>query len=152
MIGFPSQPRRLQSGALVYRVDRRNRKQVLLVRKRRSKRWGIPKGTAQPHLSLAENAAKEVFEETGVKGEVQPNSIGMFHAVKRAALGEQILEIWVYLLRATETTADFPEADVRETKWVGCRQAARQIAEPVLADLCRQLADGSLGPKAKPQP
>ena len=81
MIGFPSQPRRLQSGALVYRVDRRNRKQVLLVRKRRSKRWGIPKGTAQPHLSLAENAAKEVFEETGVKGEVQPNSIGMVHAV-----------------------------------------------------------------------
>jgi len=150
MIGFSSQTRRLQSGALVYRVDRRNRKQVLLVRKRRSKRWGIPKGGAQPHLSLAENAAKEAFEETGIKGEVQPVSIGMYRAIKRAALGKHVLEIWVYLLRATETCADFPESEIRETKWVGCRQAARQIAEPVLADLCLQLADGSLGPKTKP--
>lgn len=135
---------RLQSGALVYRIDPRNRREVLLVRKRRSKRWGIPKGTAEPHLSLAENAAKEVFEETGVTGVVAPNSIGMFRAMKRAPKGRQILEIWVYLLRAMDATKDFPESDERETKWVECKKAAAQIGEPVLAELCRQLDAGDL--------
>jgi ADP-ribose pyrophosphatase YjhB (NUDIX family) len=138
----------LQSGALVYRIDRRNRRQVLLVRKRRSKRWGIPKGTAEPHLSLAQNAAKEVFEETGVKGTLEPHSIGMFRTTKRAPQGKQILEIWVYLLRALETTKDFPESGERETKWVECRKAALQIGEPLLADLCLQLDAGVLGEDA----
>src|SRR5215469_12686659 len=135
---------RLQSGALVYRFDRRNRREVLLVRKRRSKRWGIPKGTAEPHLSLAENAAKEVFEETGVTGVVEPHSVGTFRAVKRAPKGDRIPEIWVYLLRATGSTKDFPESGERETKWVECKKAARQIGEPVLAELCRQLDAGLL--------
>jgi ADP-ribose pyrophosphatase YjhB (NUDIX family) len=146
MTGFLSPKPRLQSGALVYRVSGHNRRQVLLVRKMRSKRWGIPKGTAQPNLSLAQNAAKEVFEETGVSGIVEPNSVGMFRAVKRTPVGEQILEIWVYFLRATESTKDFPESGKRETKWVGCKQAAGMIAEPVLVDLCMQLETGVPGP------
>jgi ADP-ribose pyrophosphatase YjhB (NUDIX family) len=149
MAEFLSRKPRLQSGALVYRVTGRNRREVLLVRKRRSKRWGIPKGTAKPYLSLAQNAAKEVFEETGVIGVMQPNSIGKFHAVKRAPVGQQILEVWLYLLRATESKKDFPESGERETKWVGCKKAAEQLGEPVLAELCRQLETGTLGESAK---
>lgn len=149
MAELSSRKPRLQSGALVYRVTGRNRRQVLLVRKRRSKGWGIPKGTAKPYLSLAQNAAKEVFEETGVMGVVEPNSIGMFHAVKRATVGQQVLEVWLYLLRATDSTKDFPESGERETKWVGCKKAAQQLAEPVLAELCRQLDSGALGDHAK---
>ena len=148
MTGFSSRAPRLQSGALVYRVTERNRRQVLLVRKRRSKRWGIPKGTAKPYLSLAQNAAKEVFEETGVIGVVEPNSIGMFRAMKRAPVGHQVLEVWLYLLRATDSTVDFPESGERETKWVGCKKAAQQLAEPVLVELCRQLSSGTLGESA----
>jgi len=82
-------------------------------------------------------------------GVVEPNSIGMFHAMKRAPVGQQVLEVWLYLLRATNSTKDFPESGERETKWVGCKKAAKQLAEPMLAELCRQLDSGALGDRTK---
>src|SRR5215469_15060932 len=64
----------LQSGVLAFRRDGNGEPLVLLISKRRSKKWGIPKGRAEPHLSLHENAAKEAFEEAGVIGHIAPAS------------------------------------------------------------------------------
>src|SRR5579862_6790928 len=57
----------IQSGVLAFRRLEGGDVAVLLVKKPNSKNWGIPKGNAEPHLTLAENAAKEAFEEAGVK-------------------------------------------------------------------------------------
>src|SRR5689334_19319612 len=74
---------KLQSGVLAYKIGPHGKVQVLLVRTKRSKRWSIPKGKAESHLSLGDNAAKEAFEEAGVRGEVCGAAAGMFRAAKR---------------------------------------------------------------------
>src|ERR1700733_1176725 len=49
----------LECGVLEFRREGNGEPLVLLISKRRSRKWGIPKGRAEPHLSLHENAAKE---------------------------------------------------------------------------------------------
>jgi 8-oxo-dGTP pyrophosphatase MutT (NUDIX family) len=135
----PTRRPRLQSGVLAYRIERHGKVRILLVRTRRSKRWGIPKGGLKPGLSMAENAANEAFEEAGVRGEVATTSSGMYRTSKRAWYGDAIVEVWVYLLRVTEQLKQFPEKGQREAKWVSCRAAARMLREPLLAGLCLAL-------------
>jgi 8-oxo-dGTP pyrophosphatase MutT (NUDIX family) len=132
----------LESGVLAFRREDNGEPLVLLISKRRSKKWGIPKGRTEPHLSLHENAAKEAFEEAGVIGYIAPSSVGMFRAEKATAnaQGKQVIEVWVYLLEVTETLPDWPEKRKRTTRWVSCEVAARQLREPILAHLCHRLA------------
>jgi 8-oxo-dGTP pyrophosphatase MutT (NUDIX family) len=140
----PTREPRLQSGALAYRVEGHGKVRVLLIRTRRSKRWGIPKGGLKTALSMPENAAKEAFEEAGVKGEVEAASSGMYRTTKRTWYGDAIVEIWVYLLRVSEQLKQFPEKGQREAKWVSCRTAAKMLREPLLAELCLNLSRKSL--------
>lgn len=130
----------LQSGVLAYRRTE-DGTQVLLVSKKRSKRWGIPKGKVEPHLSFGENAAKEAFEEAGVKGTVSPSSAAMFRMMKRVPgqMGTRVVEVWVYLLEVAECLKTWPEKGQREIGWFSCDEAARRLGEPVLVDLCRRL-------------
>jgi ADP-ribose pyrophosphatase YjhB (NUDIX family) len=132
----------LESGVLAFRREHNGQPLVLLISKRRSKKWGIPKGRAQPHLSLHENAAKEAFEEAGVIGYIAPSSVGMFRAEKTTINPprKQVIEVWVYLLEVTETLPDWPEKEKRTTRWVSCEAAAQQLREPVLTRLCHRLA------------
>jgi 8-oxo-dGTP pyrophosphatase MutT (NUDIX family) len=137
-----TQPAMLESGVLAFRRESNGDPRVLLISRRRSKKWGIPKGRIVPHLSLRDNAVKEAFEEAGVLGYVSPFSVGVFRAKKRMADSQQpeIMEVWVYLLEVAETLSDWPEKGKRATRWVTCEAAARQLREPVLAHLCHRLA------------
>jgi 8-oxo-dGTP pyrophosphatase MutT (NUDIX family) len=132
----------LESGVLAFRREDNGEPHVLLISKKRSKKWGIPKGRAEPHLSLHENAAKEAFEEAGVIGYVSPSSVGVFRAKKSATdpAHKQVIEVWVYLLEVTETLQDWPEKEKRTIRWVPCEVAAGQLREPVLTRLCHRLA------------
>jgi ADP-ribose pyrophosphatase YjhB (NUDIX family) len=100
----------LEAGALAYRRLRNGELEILLVGKKRSKRWGIPKGRVNASLSFGETAAKEAFEEAGVIGRVSPNSVGMFRARKSTPL-PRIVEVWVYLLEVDETLDNWPEKE-----------------------------------------
>lgn len=55
-----------QSGAIPYRWYAQQL-QVLLTTSRRNKRWIIPKGLIEYHLSAADSAAQEAWEEAGVR-------------------------------------------------------------------------------------
>jgi 8-oxo-dGTP pyrophosphatase MutT (NUDIX family) len=129
----------LESGALAYRRLKNGKPLILLVSKKRSKKWGIPKGKVNASLSFGETAAKEAFEEAGVIGRVSPNSIGMFRAKKGTPTPKNI-EVWVYLLEVDETLSNWPEKEKRKTRWVSCKVAARELREPVLTHLCHRLA------------
>jgi 8-oxo-dGTP pyrophosphatase MutT (NUDIX family) len=132
----------LESGVLAFRREDNGDPLVLLISRRRSKKWGIPKGKVEPTLTFPETAAKEAFEEAGVIGYISPSSVGMFRAKKRTANPQvqQTIEVWVYLLEVTETAPDWPERDKRAIRWVTCEAAAQQLREPVLAHLCHRLA------------
>jgi 8-oxo-dGTP pyrophosphatase MutT (NUDIX family) len=140
----PDRERLLQSGVLAYRRAKNGERLILLVRKRRSKEWGIPKGKVEAHLSFGENAAKEAFEEAGVRGSISPNSVGMFRATKRSPsrLNTHVIEVWVYLFEVTERLSRWPEKGKRQIKWVPCDVAAAALREPMLVDLCHRLARG----------
>src|SRR5580693_7109273 len=129
----------LESGALAYRRLKNGEGLILLVSKKRSKKWGIPKGRVNASLSFGETAAKEAYEEAGVMGRISPNSIGMFRAKKGTPTPENI-EVWVYLLEVDETLPDWPEKEKRQIRWAPCKAAARALREPVLTHLCRRLA------------
>ena len=58
----------IQSGVLAYRRHKKRGLEILLVKKPLSQNWGIPKGKLAAGLSLSDNAAKEAFEEAGVRG------------------------------------------------------------------------------------
>jgi 8-oxo-dGTP pyrophosphatase MutT (NUDIX family) len=129
----------LQSAALPYRRDESGRAWVCVVTTRGTHRWSIPKGSAEPHLSLAENAAKEAFEEAGLVGEIAPRASGMFRTVKRRPEGEVVIEVWVFLLEVDEALEHWPEEGQREVRWMPCRDAGELLREPLLQKLCAQL-------------
>src|SRR5258706_5039545 len=137
---------RLQSAALPYRIDRAGRPEILLVTSARAKRWTIPKGRAELHLSLAENAAKEALEEAGIVGAVASRSSGMYRAAKRVAGGVVTIEVRVYLMRVTGTLEDWPERRHRRTQWGSCATAAPLLREPLLRHLRLHPAEGPYRP------
>jgi 8-oxo-dGTP pyrophosphatase MutT (NUDIX family) len=129
----------LQSGAFAFRRSRNGEIAVLVVKKPHSKNWGIPKGNAEPELSLAENAAKEAFEEAGVKGRIVPHAAGTYRAVKRIYGLKVVIEVYVHLLEVFETAKKWPEMDEREIRWCSPREAAVLLREPLLVELCNRL-------------
>jgi 8-oxo-dGTP pyrophosphatase MutT (NUDIX family) len=134
----------LEAGALACRRLKNGELLVLLVSKRRSGKWGIPKGRLNGRLTFREVAAKEAFEEAGIRGRISPNSVGMFRMKKRTPSREysRVVEVWVYLMEVTERLHHWPEKGKREIRWVSCETAARQLREPALADLCQRLTQG----------
>jgi 8-oxo-dGTP pyrophosphatase MutT (NUDIX family) len=131
---------RLQSGVLAYRRLDDGQISVLVVGKRHSKKWGIPKGRAEEHLSLADNAAKEAFEEAGVTGRLRAEPLGTYRAMKRVQGLKTLIEVWVYLLEVTATARHWPEKSERHVKWCSPEEAANLLNEPLLAQLCQRLA------------
>ena len=132
----------LEAGVLACRRLKKGELSILLISKRRSGKWGIPKGRVNARLSFGEVATKEAFEEAGIKGCVSPNSIGMFRMKKRSTNRghSQVVEVWVYLMQVTKCLRRWPEKGTREIRWVSCETAAEQLREPLLVQLCHRLA------------
>jgi len=135
----------LEAGALACRRLKKNGElSILLISKSRSGKWSIPKGRLNGRLTFGEVAAKEAFEEAGIRGYVSPNSIGMFRVKKRTPSREhsQVVEVWVYLMEVTKRVRNWPEKGKREIRWVSCETAAQELREPMLAEVCHRLANG----------
>jgi 8-oxo-dGTP pyrophosphatase MutT (NUDIX family) len=131
----------LESGALACRYLKNGELLILLVSKRRSGKWGIPKGRVNGRLTFGQVAA-EAFEEAGIKGRVSANSIGMFRVEKRTPSRQHshVVEVRVYLMEVTKFFRHWPEKGKREIRWVSRETAAHQLREPTLAHLCYHLA------------
>lgn len=126
----------IQTGALPWRLAGKNGIEVLLVTGRRSGRWTIPKGWPMRGKSLAEAAAREAFEEAGVRGTVAPNPIGTFRHVKQQlAPGEIAVRIIVHPLWVDRELPKWPELGQRKRKWFKPVDAARRVDSPELGAL-----------------
>ncbi len=122
-----------QYGAIPVRVEH-GRIEVLLVTSRGSGRWIIPKGWAARKLSAAESAAREAFEEAGVRGIILPGApIGFYVTPKR-------LQVGVFVLHVTKVLAAWPEARERQRRWFAPDAAAVAVDEAELAALFREAA------------
>jgi ADP-ribose pyrophosphatase YjhB (NUDIX family) len=133
----------IQSGVLAYRHHKQRGIEILLVKKPLSQNWGIPKGKLVEGLSLSENAAKEAFEEAGVRGKVMQEVAGSYRAMKRRGDHQILIEVSVFLLEVTNTARKWPEKTKRLVKWCVVTEAVRLLREPALIRLCLGICETS---------
>lgn len=85
-------------------------------------------------------AAKEAWEEAGVRGSLDATVLGTFTYDKRRRSDVVPLEVTVYLLTVAEVFDKWPEAHERDRAWFSVPDAAEAIAEPELRDIILALA------------
>lgn len=138
-----------QYAALPYIVFR-DHIEVLLITRRRSKRWIIPKGWPEKQLSAPELAALEAFEEAGLKGRVGKLSIGSFGYIKQLDENNKVMcHVEVYPLKVTAQYLDWPEKGQRKLIWVKLKKASSMIEEKDLARLIRDFRTDKIPTKTK---
>ena len=142
----PGQRPQLQVAALCWRRSAKGLR-VLLITSRDTGRWVIPKGWPMRNRSDAEAAAREAYEEAGLRGEISPRSIGIYTYQKVLGPKQSIpVVVRVFPLEAREMLRTYPETGQRRVKWFSPDKAAKLVAEPALAALIRnfspELPDG----------
>jgi len=119
-----------QSGVIPYRIIN-DHFEILLITSRRRGRWIIPKGIIDPGTTAAQSAAKEAYEEAGIHGDISSSPIGTYRYHKWG--GECTVE--VFLLKVHTELETWPEASVRQRRWMTITDAAHVIEEPQLQEL-----------------
>jgi 8-oxo-dGTP pyrophosphatase MutT (NUDIX family) len=133
--------KRVQYGALPYRLRARSRPQFMLITSRETRRWVIPKGWPKKGKSPRYSAAREAFEEAGVVGAVAKRTIGSFSYEKRMRNGGVVVcEVRVFPLEVTRQNKQWPEKQERVVKWLSASQAAEKVKEPMLSEIILRLA------------
>ncbi|MFC0389497.1 NUDIX hydrolase [Muricoccus vinaceus] len=134
----------LQFAAVPLRQDG-YRLRVMLLTSRDTGRWVLPKGWAEQGLTGPEVAAKEAFEEAGLRGEVQAGPFGTYRYRKCMSRGRVIpCRVEVFAMWVDQVLEDWPERSQRAREWFSPREAARKVQEDGLRLLLEGLAYGTL--------
>src|SRR6266446_5309930 len=133
--------RRVQYGALPYRLSAGSRPQFMLVTSRETRRWIIPKGWPKKGKSPHHSAAREAFEEAGVVGAIARRPVGTFSYEKRLRNGGAVIcQVRVFPLEVRRQNKQWPEKRERVVKWLSASQAAEKVKEPKLSAIILRLA------------
>ncbi|WP_028749945.1 NUDIX hydrolase [Rhizobium mesoamericanum] len=130
-------PPRQQYAALCYRVKKKTGGlEVLLLTSRDTGRWVIPKGWPMDGRSAYEVAAREAFEEAGVRGIVENEILGTYSYPKVLRNGLSVTcKVQVYALEVANIAKNFKEKGERKTEWISCDEAATRVHEPELREI-----------------
>ncbi|HTO34076.1 MAG TPA: NUDIX hydrolase [Pararhizobium sp.] len=130
-------PVRMQCAALCYRFKKKSAApELLLITSRDTGRWVIPKGWPMEGKLCHEAAAREAYEEAGVKGEAGAERIGFYMYDKGMHHGLKVqCIVQVYPIVVLDMLKNFPEKGSRKIEWVTFDEAAKRVAEPMLKDL-----------------
>ena len=133
---------RVQYGALPYRYAATNSLEVLLITTRQTRRWIIPKGWPTKGLKPPKSAAREAYEEAGIRGTVGIKSIGVFSYEKCLdANGVTVpCEVRVFPMIVKRQLDTWPEANEREARWFESSKALSTIEESGLRQLIESFA------------
>lgn len=114
---------------------------VLLVTSRDTGRWVLPKGWAEAGLTGPELAAKEAFEEAGIRGTVAAKPAGAYAYAKRLPRERTMpCTVAVFAMRVDRELKDWPERHQRRRQWFSLPRAAALVSEPELTALLLRLA------------
>lgn len=132
---------RNQYGALCWRTHR-GQIEVLLITSRDTGRWVIPKGWPMADMAPNDAAAREAWEEAGVRGNTLPDAFGIYAYDKILKPGVALpCAVSVYPLHVEELADKFPERKERRRKWFAAEKAARKVNEPELRAIFASLAE-----------
>jgi 8-oxo-dGTP pyrophosphatase MutT (NUDIX family) len=131
----PGQPRQVQVAALCWRRGKKGLR-LMLITSRDTGRWVLPKGWPMRNRTEAEAAAREAYEEAGLRGEISPRSIGIYTYQKALGAGRSIpVVVRVFPLETRELVRKYPESGQRRVRWFSPGKAAQRVAEPELRQL-----------------
>ncbi len=140
---------RMQYAALCWRMTKGSH-EVLLITSRETGRWVIPKGWPVAGLAPEDAAAKEAWEEAGVKGATNPVCLGRYGYLKVLGETAQVpCAVAVYGIRVDHLADKFPEVSERRRAWFAPAEAAGLVNEP---DLARLIAGFVPPPAGRPGP
>lgn len=132
-----------QVAALCFRRTSKGMR-VLLITSRDTGRWVIPKGWPMRNRSDAVAAAREAFEEAGVRGAISRRNIGHYTYPKKLGDGRFLpCLVQVFTLEVRERVKAYPETGQRRTKWFTPKKAAARVLEPDLAVLIRSIGEAA---------
>jgi 8-oxo-dGTP pyrophosphatase MutT (NUDIX family) len=138
--GAASKPR-LQYAALPLGREPNGALRVMLVTSRETKRWIIPKGWPIKGLEGPDVAAREAYEEAGLKGEIGAEPVGSYTYEKRLKNRDLVTcLVQVFPLEVRKQLKRWPEKVERHTQWFAPEQAAALVGEADLAALIRKVA------------
>lgn len=123
-----------QSGVIPWRL-KRGSLEVLLVTSSSGRRWVIPKGIIEKHLSPIASASREALEEAGVEGVVDPASLGSYSYEKWGG----VCDVEVFAMEVSTVHPTWEESH-RRRKWLPPEDAAERVRRPKLARLIRRFA------------
>jgi 8-oxo-dGTP pyrophosphatase MutT (NUDIX family) len=130
-------PARMQYAALCYRLKKKSSAlEILVITSRDTGRWVIPKGWPMTRKCAHEVAMQEAFEEAGVRGVVETETLGAYTYSKVLRDGVQVIcKVQVYALEVTDMAKNFKEKGERRIEWVSFDEAAGRVREPELRHL-----------------
>ena len=109
-------------GVIPYRFLKGGGLEVLLITTK-SKKWGLPKGNMIRKLGPSRTALVEAFEEAGIAGKVNKETIQCMH--KNTCL-------YLYPMLVTKVYSSWPEESKRSRKWVKLSKATKIIGRKEL--------------------
>ena len=117
--------------------------EILVVTTRQSRRWIVPKGWPIKRLTPSKSAAREAFEEAGVRGKIGARPIGAFRYKKTAdeSGAAADCEVKVFPLLVKRQSATWPEAEQRVAQWVDPEKAISLIREPEMEAIVAKFAE-----------
>ena len=144
LLGFRSATggSRRYAGAIPYALEDAGVVRFLLVTSRGTGSWIFPKGGLIPGLGPAGSAAREAFEEAGVRGAIAPDPIGAYEKADRAS--GRTVRIPMYPLRVDRELAAWPEQGQRRRRWAILQEVRVLVAQPDLVRLAELTSEAAL--------
>lgn len=108
-----------QAAVVPVRRTRGSKVEVCLIRRRRSSKWGIPKGFVDPGHTRRQAALTEAREEAGLSGHLVGESLGSYEYKKWGLR----LTVAVFLMEVLEEHSAWQEMRIRERRWFSVKDA-----------------------------
>jgi 8-oxo-dGTP pyrophosphatase MutT (NUDIX family) len=124
----PSPDRIAQVCAIPFRRPSGQPLEFCVITSIKKKRWIFPKGIIDPGETHVDTALKEAYEEAGLHGKIWPGSLGQFDDFKWGAH----LTVTVVMMEVTSAEVTWPEARVRQRRWVSPEMAIEMLARAEL--------------------
>jgi phosphohistidine phosphatase len=124
-----------QSGVIPYRIVNGELK-LLLVSAGNKQKWVFPKGVIEPGLSPQTSAAKEAWEEAGLKGVVADQAFGSYSREKWG--GQCLVEVFPMAVTEMVDVEEWEESH-RQRQWFSFKDAMTEVNNPALAKMIKQL-------------
>ncbi|KAI7895183.1 NUDIX hydrolase domain-like protein [Mucor mucedo] len=109
-------------------IDPNTNKVLIISSSKRENVWVLPKGGWEDDETKEQAAARETYEEAGVRGQIG-NLVGSF--IDYNYYGEPKSNVWFYELKVEEICSQWPESSFRQRKWVRITHLHSSINMPL---------------------